>query len=184
MRNFPERGGTQTIFDEYWIDTGRDSAVVRQISYVNDNPMVDIEVTYQQTPQNGWLPLRWTATVRQGNQPIRVARLRVQEYTMDPPIDDAVFRPEIKPGMIVHETIFEDPERIVKQPAGYRPPTKSYRVGPDGAWNQVVNGVEVKSRAWLWYTLGGFAVVATAALAFWYARYRRRTIRPPARPAP
>ncbi len=176
LRNFPEHtGGTQTSFDEYWIDTGRDSAIVRQLAYVNDKLRLDCEITYQQTPQ-GWLPLRWTGTtVRNGDQVINVTRLRVQEFSIDPPVEDAAFRPEIKPGMNILETTFEDPEKIQSHPPGYRLPTKFYHVGADGSWNEVVNGVEYKSHRWLWYGLGGFVAIAVvAALGFWYWRRRQR----------
>lgn len=181
LRTLTERSHhRETSFDEYWIDTARDSAVVRQSAYVNDKPLTDIEVTYQQTP-HGWLPLRWTGTTRErGKRIINVTRLRVQEFIVDPPVADADFQPVVKPGMNILEDTYEDPEKVEGQPGpGYT--RKIYHVGPDGRWNEVVNGAEQKSKRWLWYGVG-IPLAAVSALLFWYARRRGRRSRPT--PAP
>jgi hypothetical protein len=173
LRSYPERSGdSQTSFDEYWVDTGRGSVVVRQTSFVNDKPIIDIEIVSQQT-SHGWLPLRWTGTTRRRDQPINVTRLRVEQFAADPPVDDTAFKPNVKPGMNIVEMTYEDPEKLGNQPPGFRFPSKTFHVAPDGDWNEVVNGVEQQNHPWLWYALVGLLALLAAAVGVWYVRHRR-----------
>jgi hypothetical protein len=52
-----------TVFDEYWVDLEKTSAVIRWKSYYSESssPTQQLEVDYQRS-DHGWLPDRWTAT--------------------------------------------------------------------------------------------------------------------------
>jgi hypothetical protein len=174
LRTFPDRSsGLSTSFDEFWIDTARESAVLYEACYANDKVRVSIEITYQQT-SHGWLPLKWTGTTRdsRGQQPINVTRLTVQAINVEPVVTDKDFQPDVKPGMYVSETIHEDLDAFGSSPLSLKK-TKLYHVAADGSWNQVLDGVENKSGSWYWYGAGGVIVaVAMAAIVFRYLRRR------------
>ncbi len=121
LRTFPISSGTASCFDEYWVDLVRDSAIVRQSSYMNDKLRTDVDITYQQT-SHGWLPLRWVGTVRDhhGRQLINVTRLRVEEFSINPAVTDADFQVEIKPGMIL--SVNEDAPPSERNPLGFQAP--------------------------------------------------------------
>lgn len=103
LRTYPFRGGN-TLFDELWIDPARESAVLRQIVYVNGQPIRDSDINYQESSR-GWFPRNWTITDRLGNgKTLFWEQMEVKELTFDPAFEDADFKVEIKPGMRVLET--------------------------------------------------------------------------------
>lgn len=90
-----------TSFNEYWVDTARESAILREVSYSNDKPMHDITIRYHKSSA-GWLPESWHLRVYSGSL-LYSDNMRVEKLDLDPPIKDADFQMEIKPGMIVEE---------------------------------------------------------------------------------
>ena len=134
VKTFPFRDSTQTSWDEFWVDTGRDCIVVRQLAYSNDKPIIDLEITYQQT-NVGWLPEHWTGTTRRPTgMVINVTRQRVKEFVIDPADNDADYRLEARPGMVVMENDYPDPKDVKTGPGFER---KLFRVADNGAWTEI-----------------------------------------------
>lgn len=172
LRTFPARTTTDTSFDEYWVDTGRASAVVRQLAYVDGWPLVDVEVTYQETAR-GWLPVQWTGTTRHKSQIASVDQLRVQEIVFDPPSTDADYQVEVRPGMRVMESTFDDPGT---SPAGPGVQRRYFRVADNGHWDELVGTSEqVRGVARTYWF--GVPAVAVSACVLWYVIRRRRRAR-------
>ena len=161
-------------YDELWVDPARESAVVRQLYYDEDKPVMDIQVDYQQTAK-GWLPRGWTEIYpRKNGQTVWVLRMHVDDVEIDPPVKDADFRVDVKPGMLVQRLNYPgSPDQIV----GVAPDSERlYRVGPGGEWNEIVHGVEQKAQ-WPSYLWAGLIVLAAgfgaAALLWWRSKRRR-----------
>jgi hypothetical protein len=138
---------------------------------MNSTLRVDQDIAYQQTGW-GWLPSRWTNTTRNPpNRIINVTKLKVQDYSVDPPADAKDYQIDITPGMNVRESTLNE--------SGAGPPCHhhEFHVGPDGHWNKVVNGVEQRSvgswRHWLGVLLTGSVVLMSAFLFYWRASRRK-----------
>jgi hypothetical protein len=181
VKTFPLHQSSQTSWDEYWVDVERDCAVVRQLGYKNDKPIVDLEITYQETKQ-GWLPQRWTGTTRnQKGIVLNVTRQRVKEFVIDPAASDADYRLEAGPGMIILEDDYDSPKEAQTGP-GFR--RKTFRVAENGSWKElvIVNGAEQPSeeqvswirRHWLGLGLGLLGALLLGAGGLWVVRRRRR----------
>ncbi len=91
-----------TSFDEYWVDTARQCAILRQVGYCNSKRSSDITIRYQKTSA-GWLPESWGLQIYSGGNLLYTDNMRVEKIDLDPAIQDADFQMEIKPGMIVEE---------------------------------------------------------------------------------
>src|SRR5581483_6779342 len=101
VKTFPFHQSDHTSWDEFWVDTEYDCAVVRRLAYANDQPIIDLEITYQDTKQ-GWLPLSWTGTTRNPKGTVvNVTRQRVKEFAIDPTASDADYKLEARPGDVV-----------------------------------------------------------------------------------
>jgi hypothetical protein len=176
LRTYPEKNITQASFDEYWVDGMHDNTVVRQSAYVNKTLRVDQDVTYQQTKW-GWLPDHWVTTTRDPpNKIIGVAKLKVQEFIVDPAVEAKDFQVEIRPGMNVRESTLH------QSASGLSLSHRSFRVGPDGHWNEIVNGVGQRF-AWSWRQWLGLVLAASVALVVGLFVYRRAAVRKPTRQA-
>lgn len=162
----------QVLWDELWVDPGRESAVLRQTSYENGKILTDIQIEYQETA-GGWLPQSWTMSAASNGKVFSLERRRVDELQIDPVVSDADFRLDLKPGMIVQRTSFPgDPDQIFLPRPDPLPP--KLRVDQNGVMN-VINGPEPKS-LWPLY-LGAAAtilvLVAGAAGALWRRKSKR-----------
>jgi hypothetical protein len=167
-------------FDEYWVDPGRDSAVLRQVAYVNGKAVIDLDVIYQKIEES-WLPQRWTVVRRDNRgQTIRLERMRLEEVTPNPPMKDSDFEVEIKPGMIIQRVDLAGSPDSIQVP---RPKEdRLFRVAENGEWNPIINGVEQPRRwpAWVWWA-GGIILPVLVLGVGWGYRYARKGRQSPAR---
>ncbi len=97
--------GQSTAFEEFWVDTARNSAIVRQVQYSRGRAFTDMDCSYEQTP-HGWLVAGWTFTLRDVNdgKTVFTERIRVEERAVNPVLTDADFQAEESPGLLVRET--------------------------------------------------------------------------------
>jgi hypothetical protein len=172
LRTHTLSGGAGTWVREFWVDTARASAVVRQVEYSNGKISDDKDIQYQQT-RCGWLPKSWTFTVRNsaGGKTLLTERMQIKELTLDPPVTDADFRIDVKPGMLVKKSVHGD---VQPNDPGRPKEEKFYRIRDNGDWNEVViaNGVE-RSR-WslrsIWWVAG--LVTGAVTLAWGVRRWQ------------
>jgi len=122
------------VWDEFWVDTERDSAIVRSRRVYESGVERDLDVGYRQTSA-GWLADRWTSTqfdMWDGRLATTV-RLHVDELVLEPVIARDEFEFKAAPGaLVVHDTI---PEPEPSQP--YQSGKHYYRVGKDGSLTEV-----------------------------------------------
>jgi hypothetical protein len=136
----------------------------------------DTDVTYQQTP-HGWLPLRWTGTIRRADgQSIAVTRLRVQQLEVDSPVSDADFQVDIRPGMRIIEETYNDPDTAQGKDEVRR---VSYYVDSDGRWVPIGDnsgqGNEAGRRYWPYIAGAGVVLLAAAWVVLRWRRKRAGT---------
>jgi hypothetical protein len=174
LRTLPIKTMAGATFEEYWIDTAKESAVLRQASYLEGVLTVDLAITYQETSY-GSLPLTWVGITRKApDKIVNVTRLRVQELSADPPLTNADFEVEARPGMNILEDTLDVPGKVDNAPGFER---TYYHVGEDGRWNPVVGGVVGKLPWWRWYYLAVPALAAGVGLVLWRLLRRRRQAR-------
>jgi len=92
-------------FDEYWIDTGHDGAVVRWVRYMGGDVATKIDADYRHV-DGGWQPAGWTATIfLSDNRKIILAthRLQVTAYRANPELSDDQFDIALAPNTIVRD---------------------------------------------------------------------------------
>lgn len=172
----PASQGTNTTFDELWVDLARDSALVRHSRFADNVPRTDLVITYRETPY-GWLPDHWEQTLRAGTKVLEIKRARVDSLEVDPAVSDSDFRIEEKPGMLVITGV-----NPASDPRSMEPPSEPtnvhrFRIDENGRRREVVfeNAVEkrIAGKSWLWWSI---AVVAAgcAVLICGYLIRRRR----------
>lgn len=91
-----------TSFEEYWVDTARESAIIREVSYSNAKPMRDFSIRYRKS-SDGWLPESWRLEHYVSRSLVYSDNMRVDKVDVNLLVNDADFQMEIKPGMIVEE---------------------------------------------------------------------------------
>lgn len=92
-----------TSFEEYWVDTERESAILRYVDYCNSEPRSDITIHYRKLSA-GWLPERWRYQLFYAvGSLIFTDNMHVEKIDLDPAIQNSAFQVGIKPGMIVEE---------------------------------------------------------------------------------
>lgn len=109
---------------EYWVDPGRQSAVVR---FAGEPKSWSLDVTHRETDR-GWMPDRWRFEIRNpdGGASLLAMEFEVVRFTPDPDLTGERFHVEPGPGTVVYEggrawrwrgeglppvDIGEDPER-------------------------------------------------------------------------
>jgi hypothetical protein len=125
------------------------------------------------------MPESWTSVVYLDDRPGKaqfVQRIRVEEMEVNPPVSDADFKVEIRPGMKVRQFTYTGSGPLNEDDVMS---SKEFRVGSDGAWNEIVNGVEQPpSRPWWWWA-AGLLIPAVGLVAWLVWRVRRRRARGP-----
>ncbi len=176
LRTEPTHTGNGPLNYEMWVDPERESAVVHYAIVVDGKDSSAFDIDYQQTPQ-GWLPANWKHVLHDGSKQggiLNMVRMRVAEFTADPPVADADFHIEARPGMRVR--VFNYKEGSVMQDEDFMP--KEYRVRPDGGWNEIVDGFERQAPGplapspWWWTAL---IPIGFAAVWLWMSWKRRRS---------
>lgn len=95
--------GMGTTFEEIWVDSGRESAILRRVLYSDGKPSWDLDIVYQETAR-GWLPQQWTFVNFGPNEKIQYWQsMHVDEISLEPPVSHEDFQAEIKQGMLVRE---------------------------------------------------------------------------------
>jgi hypothetical protein len=160
------------VYNEYWVDLERESAVVRWTSYSSGiGARPTLEIQYRQT-EHGWLPERWLMIVGADSAEHRfIDELRVVAFDPEPIVDSKTFSTQPEPGMIVR-TFSPGPRGI--------PHPSTFRAGADGALIPIdeETGRELAPyarRLWNWNV---YLVVGALAIPLWRWTFRRRH-RPP-----
>lgn len=91
-----------TAFVEYWVDTSRESAIVRYVSYSGAKPSAETTIRYSNGP-SGWLPASWHWTFYSHGQTLYYEDMRVEKVNSHPSFTDSDFEMEAQPGMLVEE---------------------------------------------------------------------------------
>jgi hypothetical protein len=164
LRSLAPAGDAVSVVDEFWVDTGRQSAVLRAAMYSQGALYHDVRVEHQETPY-GWLPKRWESAFYRGNDQIESASsLEVKEFSINPVFDASEFDIPLKPGMIVD---IRDSKQV-----------RRCQVGPDGMLidlAQVIQRSPSRWGPWLWIPVASLAVVLFL-LPLWHYRRRRRRV--------
>jgi len=167
-----------TSFEEYWVDTERESAILRQLSYCNSKPSRDFTIHYRKS-SGGWLPDRWRYQLYTGGSLLFTDNMRVEKNDLDPAIQDSDYQMEIKPGMIVEERTNLPTKHPLVTPASK---VSVYRVKERGKREELPDPYRRKGdqyqehlqrkSLWIW-TWSALPVLAISGSYFW-ARRRRR----------
>jgi hypothetical protein len=171
LRAHPQTYSVTTI-DEYWVDVERGSAVVRYVTYSESQPVLDLQLTYEETP-SGWFPEKWEVTRRQrGGKAFAVERMRVMERELNANTAEAEFDIPVRPGMVVQKVRYGEKAGA---PTSLPAEQRTFRVGEWGQWNEIVNGVERPNLSWLvWVLVAALSALALAGLGVFAVRRRRR----------
>lgn len=96
--------GSNIGFEEYWVDTQRDSTIVRYGSYSGKKPTCDQDIVIDYKHRsNGWFPSSWRWTVFERGKMLYYQDMRVKKMKVNPIVSDADFILESRTGMIVEE---------------------------------------------------------------------------------
>jgi hypothetical protein len=87
-------------YDEYWVDVGRQAAIVKSTMIVADKPTHVYEVDYA-LKDGAWLPSGWTYTHYLAGKLMQSYRLTVSEIRTNLPTQDVDFDIPVEPGMLV-----------------------------------------------------------------------------------
>jgi hypothetical protein len=158
-------------FDEFWVDKGRDSAVVRYALVTGEVPEYEALIDYQETA-HGWMPLRWTLTQRLFGRVIYLERCRVAELLLDQPLGDADFEIQTRPGMLVDEFVVQKPKTGTIPVES--PERKHFRVREDGTLQALDPPPPLASGSLLWWLL---LAIPVCGAGWWLIRWRRRCLR-------
>jgi hypothetical protein len=166
-----------TAFEEYWVDTARDSAVVRHITYSNSKPINDMTVRYNKSA-HGWLPSSWRWTVYLQGRTLYTEDMRVEQFTPDPAVTDADFQMGIEPGMVVEERTDHATQNPLVTP---KSSISVYQALEEGGRKEMPDPYgrpgdqyqeHTRNRArwgWFWLVL---AVPVIAGFVYWARRHR------------
>lgn len=169
-----------TLVDELWVDSGRQSAVVRHTDFSGKSPRYRFDIGYQQTP-HGWLPQRWTHTLSLNDKLMWSKTFTVQSIEADVPISDETFMLPLQPGMRVERNEFPQEGKGLNADRSaitiYQVDERG-RLQTDGVPTGFVTeqGIQLppeRSSRWEWYLVGG--IVACVLLGFGCTFWRRAT---------
>lgn len=167
-----------TSFDEYWVDNTRESAIVRYLSYSGEKAAQDIGIHYKNSHDH-WLLDSWRYTVYRLGSVLSSEEMRVEQITLNPPVQDADFELEVKPGMLVEERT--DPPTLspIVWPNGK---LSVYKVKEDGGREAIPDPFhrpgdqyqDHRQRRWFFVAL--FVLIVGAVSIFWI-RHRKSAVR-------
>jgi hypothetical protein len=155
-------------FHEFWVDTARQSAIVRYAYYRGGEVAENYDVHYQES-RDGWMPASWAHTVFVRRATHSVRELQVVSREVSLPLRDQDFRLEVRAGMKVRQV-----ERGQSGSPGAMGPVLSDTMQVAGA--SFVPAVETEKglRRFLSWWLGAvLAALAVAAVLFWIWKGRR-----------
>lgn len=143
LRRLPTKIGVET-YDEYWIDTSRNSAIVRSTSHANGKVITDIQIQYEETDY-GWMPKNWTlGRYTRGGETIMFKRMNIQSRKFNPKLSDDVFEINFPRGTPVNVSTYEGHPDHVFSPIPAN--TTSYIEG------------EINPFSWTWLLFIGIAI--------------------------
>jgi hypothetical protein len=112
---------------EYWIDRTRDSAIVKMVLQRETQPLLTIDIDYQQSSA-GWLPRKWIRNEYRNGRISMTEEAEVTRIDVDPSVGPSDFTLEPTPGMRVMEQRF-----FLDSPTGrIRSEETRYVLGSDG----------------------------------------------------
>lgn len=167
------------LVDEFWVDPGRESAILRHVYFSGKNPWFRFDTVYRKSSR-GWMPASWTFA-HTSSHLVEVARYTVESMEVDPTVANADFVLPIDPGRIVLVHTYPvagqglDPNK---------PASGMFRVDSTGKWVPLDEATgfttgegeqlppESPNRRWMWW--GGAALGGIVALATGVILYRRR----------
>jgi hypothetical protein len=161
-----------------WVDPERDWIVLRYLETNKEKVIIQIDVDYESDPTHGWVPSSWRITWCRPDGPVQEASVnKVTEYTINDPVDAAMFDIEFPP-----ETCVEDQ----RTPSALGGMTK-YIVLADGK-KRVIRPGELQMSHDELLTAGKrkeyiivavtLALLTAAVLALIWIRRRRQSTRP------
>ena len=114
---------------EYWVDTERDSAIVKMVlkEQMARRVVYEIEIDYQETP-GGWLPRSWTRTEFRLGKMVNSERIEVERIDVLPPVSDQDFILEATAGMYVKDERY----RLDVETGRLKSDAAHYRLETDG----------------------------------------------------
>ncbi len=141
-------GAKSGLCYEYWVDTARDSSVVRLVRLVEGKTFGHAQIQYQQT-QEGWLPKEWTYSLYGAGSKITYSyHMRVKQLEVNPSVADDDFRPRVEPEMLVRKMHIEAPAS--GPPAVVEKETRYFRAEEGGGLSEVEFSGGVERRKWRW----------------------------------
>ena len=162
-----------TSFDEYWVDTQRESAVVRQVCYANQIALYEMAIDYQSTP-HGWLPKSWTITQRDAidGKTTYYRNVNCTKIDLEPESEPKDFQIEERPGMLVSEHNHFSPKLRDRQAPDVE--TKLFQIDDEGKRHLIPQHfADQNRRYYLYYYYFSACILATLfGLAVWW-RHRR-----------
>jgi hypothetical protein len=162
-------------FDEYWVDTARDSAILRYLAYSDDQPITAIAIQYRELHE-GWWPESWHWTEFDRGKTLYFERMRVMKRRLDPPVSDGDFEMNAKPGMTVEVVTNRAIKNPLEMPAFevsvYRIDDNGEKVAiPDPYHRQEDRySQQFRTKHWLWLLLPLAVILAL----FGWTRWRRK----------
>jgi hypothetical protein len=153
------RGPGGGLYDEYWVDTQRESVVLKHLFVSQKVPLVELSIDYRKTSR-GTFPSGWTYTRRAGANKVReIERVRVSEFEFDLPFSQRSFDLTQEPGMKVARTQFAPPASDAKSSDPKISKQTLFEMNHDGQLQEIdkesgalVSGYKV------WYWIGGVGI--------------------------
>lgn len=158
--------GVHTIFDEFWVDPARQSALVRHVTYSQSKVAYDRSIQYQQVGGH-WLPGSWTFVSR--NYLVNLTefeqRIRVTNCEVDLAVSESDFQVPPAKGSLFRESRYVLDDKTLKTKESE---IRYYRIDNSGARKEVVivDGREEYVNFWLRQTTRRVFAGVVVALVF------------------
>ncbi|MCI0739716.1 MAG: hypothetical protein L0Y72_11785 [Gemmataceae bacterium] len=152
LRYRPEKKSTR--YEEFWVDTRANSAVLRVDVYEREKLELRVEVEYR---KDGDVPNRWAVTSFKGakGEVCLTESLSVIEFVRNPKVSSEDFDIELKPGMVIRQG-----DAQAKR-TGFS--LKNYRLAPDGQ-TLIEIGDEVGDSGHWWTIIGVLLLTSLVTL--------------------